>query len=226
MDLLKQVKDWVTPSKIKADNLTSRLFYQVTFGICLTGFVILFGFTYFGQPIQCTCGNTCADCTVFESNCWKHGATRFLNNEEIKNAPCKYRKNDERKLTYYQWIVFILLLNAVVFRIPHTIWKILEGGIIKSFYSEDASSASILQDETAMNQILEQKSQLFGKIKDSLRWYHTKFLLSQFLNVVVVLVMFCLNNEFLQDRFLDYGLQPSDYDPMCDTFPTEVKSYL
>ena len=41
-DILKDVKKWITPSKINIENFTSRLFYQITFGFCLGAFVIHF----------------------------------------------------------------------------------------------------------------------------------------------------------------------------------------
>ena len=45
-DILVQIKQWLTPSKINIENFTSRLFYQITFGFCLGGFVILFGLVH------------------------------------------------------------------------------------------------------------------------------------------------------------------------------------
>ena len=35
---------------------------------------------------------------------------------------------------FYQWVVFMLLIQAGAFRIPHLVWKFLEGGLIKAFY--------------------------------------------------------------------------------------------
>ena len=89
-------------------------------------------------------------------------------------------------MTYYAWIPFIILVNGVIFQIPHTIWKFLEGGIIKKFYSEEANE---IHTDGENEDILQQNSKQFRKIMDSLKWYHAKFTICQFLNIVVVFVI-------------------------------------
>lgn len=37
---------------------------------------------------------------------------------------------------YYQWVAFMLVINAAAFRIPHEIWKVLEGGMMKTFFGK------------------------------------------------------------------------------------------
>ena len=52
-EFLSSLKLWITPSKIKTESYTSPLFYQVTFGVCVTTFIVHFGCTYFGDAIEC-----------------------------------------------------------------------------------------------------------------------------------------------------------------------------
>ena len=114
-------------------------------------------------------------------------------------------------------MAFILLLNGVIFRIPHTIWKSVENGLIKSIYSEEAKSASILANEDLKNNLLTKNSKLFKELKSSLKLYHIKFVLCQFLNFLLAPIMFFINDIFLNGKFRNYGV-----DSMCLTFPTQV----
>jgi len=122
-------------------------------------------------------------------------------------------------MTYYHYIPFILLLNALAFYIPHLIWKHLEGGVVKRFYSEEANKIHI---DGENEQILQQNSQQFMMIMNSLRWYHGKFVFCQFLNIVTVFVIFFIDDAVFQERYLNYGLQNLDWNPMCDVFPTRT----
>jgi hypothetical protein len=122
-------------------------------------------------------------------------------------------------MTYYAWIPFIILLNGVVFQIPHTIWKYLEGGVIKKFYSEEANN---IHTDGENEKILQQNSTQFKSIMNSLKWYHAKFTLCQFLNVVVVIVIFCINDVIFQHKFFDYGAQSEEWNRLCDVFPTRT----
>ena len=129
-------------------------------------------------------------------------------------------------MIYYAWVVLILLLNGVIFRIPHTIWKSFEKGHIKSFYSEEAKSPSILTDDDRKNELLKllnRNSNLFNRLKGSLKWYHVTFVVCQFLNFLLVPIMFGINDVFLNGKFINYGYkQISDGQAMCKTFPTQV----
>merc|ERR1712168_1580697 len=56
--------------------------------------------------------------------------------QKIFHCKMKYESRSEN-LQYYQWVVFILLLKAGLFRLPHILWKSLEGDIISSFFGTD-----------------------------------------------------------------------------------------
>ena len=125
-------------------------------------------------------------------------------------------------IDYYQWIVFILLLNGVVFRTPHAIWKSYEKGHIKCFFSEVAKSASILTNDDLKNELLTRYSNLFNQLKGSLKWYHITFVVCQLLNFLFVPIMFYINNLFLNGKFAKYGYTTGTGKSMCLAFPTQV----
>lgn len=47
-------------------------------------------------------------------------------------------KDDDEQIkhTYYQWVCFVLLGQAVMFYIPRYLWKIWEGGRLKALASD------------------------------------------------------------------------------------------
>ena len=49
-------------------------------------------------------------------------------------------------------------MNGIIFQIPHRIWKILEGGKIKSFYSDEANKIHLAGEN---EDILQRNSQTF-----------------------------------------------------------------
>jgi len=231
-EILVQVKKWLTPSKINIENFTSRLFYQITFGFCLGAFVILFSNQYFGSPMECEVKDGQSD-DKFTSHCWKHGTSLIDKLDIVKNAPCLPDDQypfDEKKtnnklfmdIDYYQWIVFVLLINGVVFRTPHAIWKSCEKGHIKCFYSEEAKSASILTKDDLKNELLNKNSNLFNQLKGSLKWYHITFVVCQLLNFLLVPIMFYINDLFLNGKFAKYGIHTGGKKSMCLTFPTQT----
>lgn len=223
-DLFEKFKELVAPSRIKTDSYTAPLFYKVSFGICLTSFIILFGNQYFGEPIVCIANVDNKDERIefLENHCWMHGTTRIKNLEIKKNSPCDYDPvTVDTPLTYYPWVPFILLLNAIVFRLPHTIWRLLEGGYIEKFQSEKANQI-YLEGKDENEEFLEENSQRFKNIKQYLKWYHAKFVFVQFLNFVAVIVLIIIDNAFLQNNFLHYG---TDW-KHCDVFPTQTNCDL
>ena len=58
-------------------------------------------------------------------------------------------EDNERDTLYYQWVPFMLVISAVIFKIPDVIWGLLEGGFMKSFADGSANSVSIHKDEEA-----------------------------------------------------------------------------
>jgi len=259
MDILKNVKDLFKVKEINYDNWTFKLFYKATFGFALLSSILVGANQYIGQPVECDVNNGDLPESVFEAHCWMHGAKR------IHSLPCngdselckteteksvalqdlfKCRIKDEVKdetTEFYQWVIFVLLLTAAVFRLPHLAWKSMEGGLIRSFYSDGKvkSVDNRLKDEEdkTMLGLVDTKTDFFGKLsqpKGSMRWYYMAFQACQFLNFVVLGCVWSMTDKFLSGNFHTYGYDyyvekvhgvgteplQIDYNPLCNAFPT------
>ena len=56
-------------------------------------------------------------------------------------------EREERDTLYYQWIPFMLVISAVMFKIPDVIWGFLEGGFMASFDDKHGRSVSIHKNQ-------------------------------------------------------------------------------
>lgn len=60
-------------------------------------------------------------------------------------GPLKTEHDEEIKLTYYQWVCFVLLGQSVMFYTPRYLWKIWEGGRLKALASDLSMNFLLLQ---------------------------------------------------------------------------------
>ena len=78
---------------------------------------------YFGEAIHCWCPEVCAVNHEKYANlyCWVDD-TYYVPFDE------RMPQNDEgreRKITYYQWVPIILMLQSLMFLAPYAIWQML-----------------------------------------------------------------------------------------------------
>jgi hypothetical protein len=128
----------------------------------------------------------------------------------------------------------------VVFGIPHQIWKILEGGLIKNFYVKEAKSAIIAAQPEELGDLVNRFTTYFRSLLGQNNKYFMWFCICEILNLVAVTINFILNDKFLDGKFKSYGPDVLNYhslelksddrnktiNPMCDAFPTKVNCVL
>jgi hypothetical protein len=140
---------------------------------------------------------------------------------------------------YYQWVVFMLAINAILFKIPHLLWKSFEGGLMKKFHSGKGLKSDLMNDDGDMEKHLKTHIAYFKKLsKKSGKniTYYAKFQACQLLNIIMLILNFWATNQFLSGGFSSYGsdvvnfltTDADEWDstnpgPMCLTFPTVVR---
>lgn len=84
---------------------------------------------YVFNPLSCyiaigPSGDEFAD--YVHSYCWVHGTIPLKAGEPIPDTPGEWEQYDRlRRVTYYQWVPFVLGLQCILFYIPHLAWQAL-----------------------------------------------------------------------------------------------------
>mgnify|MGYP001218463752 CR=1 FL=1 len=230
--------------EVTKDNVSFRILTELNFGIFVACSIFVGSTSLIGEPILCQYkGDSEPEAEFINTFCWIHG-TRDLEDHIVSDEckpkhndviPSNGEKNDEEeknKNLYYQWVVFMLLFSAVLFKIPTWIWSFLENGLMKLFNSENHLKNDMWnQDEKEIEAKAEMQANSFRKIKgrNMTMVYYAKFMLCQMLAWVMLFVNFYLTDLFLDGSFKTYGSDVLKYyltsvnpNPMCLVFPTKV----
>lgn len=124
-------------SKIHIDNCVMRLHYSLTVILLLAFCVVVTTKQYVGDPIDCIKEEGVPQ-SVINTYCWIHTTytvPRAFSREvgvEVP-APGVEAESNSKELKYhkyYQWVCFVLFIQATLFYIPRWLWKLWEGGKI------------------------------------------------------------------------------------------------
>jgi len=230
------IKHQFVPKEVNSTNTTFTLFSKISFGLCIFASILVTTSQNIGKPIDCSLGkHAVVGADLLNNHCWIYG-TFHIPEEMQKDFPCRAKKGaDENALIYYQWIVFMLVISAFLFKIPHLIWKSYEGGIMKAFFSGKGQKSRLLSDDDA-NQNLEFNLKYYDKLKGHNNTYYYMFQICQMLNIVMLALNWWVTDKFLGGNFNSYGTDFIDYqslstyekqdenafNPMCNAFPTTV----
>ena len=72
-EILNTLKSYIKVKDIDEDNLTFKLFYRVSVGLCMLGVVLVAATQYIGSPIKCDIHDDSVDLGMFQAHCWIHG---------------------------------------------------------------------------------------------------------------------------------------------------------
>jgi len=249
MDVIKSfnddIKNIFKSKDVNLDNWSFKLFYRVTYGLLILASVLVFATQYIGDPIECAFpdnGNLLNK--VFEKKCWIHGAEKLAgpgNNTPDKvyqkRYDCLIKEGTEHHTTvFYQWVVFVLLIKAAVFRIPHVLWKMFEGGFMKSFYSGGEVKNLENWMKNKEDELVTSKAKFLSKLtspKSNMNSYYFIFVVCEFLNLVVLGIVWKVTDKFINGNFntygsdfyneMMYGVDEVGYNTMCNAFPTMTR---
>jgi len=241
MHLVSDIVKHFTFDDINIDSWTFKLFYKGSFIFFLMGSMVGILSQYFGEPINCDFKGI--DSEMASDYCWIHGSS-FIPQEYQAHMKCIVdldgveSKDDAPDTSYYQWVTFVMMVQAGTFMLPYRIWRALEGGLIEEFGSE-AKTKIILEEEygedsLVMDQLVDKYVKFFRAIWHRNNWYFFMFVLCEILNCVVLFLNFWLTDVFLNGKFYTYGWDIIQYtrmsaedqavsiNPFCTTFPLEV----
>jgi hypothetical protein len=123
------------------DGFVSRLYYRASFGILLVCSVLVCSRQYIGEHIRCVVGEG-LPVTAINTYCFfmttftvvKHVNKSAFHDGVVPHLGVgPYAENVDaiRRHAYYQWVPFMLFLQALMFYAPHYCWRNREGGRMK-----------------------------------------------------------------------------------------------
>jgi len=229
------------------DNTTFRLHYRTTFAILLVASFLSTFNQFIGNRIDCIVEGIPSG--IMNTYCWIHGTFTIpsqltgrvgidvphpgvapIPRPEDINLLSVNEDGSEIRHAWYQWVCFVLFLQAVLCYVPHYLWKSWEGGKL-SLISQGLNKEYIEKPSDMDGQ----KDLLVKYFKRTIHHHNSyvfKFVFCELLNLVNILVQIYLMDVFLGGQFTRYGtevLAISDKpleertDPLNKVFPKVTK---
>eukprot|EP00092_Neocalanus_flemingeri_P075251 GFUD01093199.1.p1 GENE.GFUD01093199.1~~GFUD01093199.1.p1 ORF type:complete len:449 (+),score=85.56 GFUD01093199.1:92-1348(+) len=249
-NLFEPLRKLCRQEKVAIDNGVFRLHYKGTVILLILFSAMLTAKQYFGDPIDCLVQGVPA--SIVNTYCWVHGTFTLRRFDHVKvRSPTAAEnsyfdkmghrgivhpgietsdptKNQKIYHIFYQWVGFIIFLQAILFYLPRHLWKTLEEGRIK-FCTKDMKEM-VLDDDVRLKRV-DRLNLDYSKFKGKNNHYAAKFFFCEIINLMNVIFQIFYINKFIGGKFLDYGSRILDYnkhidtqtDPMDDVFPKMTK---
>ncbi|KAG7209587.1 hypothetical protein KM043_011248 [Ampulex compressa] len=237
-DLLAPVKRLLDQEPVCIDNFIFRLHYRATVSLLLVCMILVTAKQYIGEPISCITDDS-IDKDSVNAYCWIYGT--FTVSRHLTGIPGRdvasagvgqFSKEDKiHHHKYYQWVYFVLGLQALLFYAPSSLWRSWENGTI-GFLSRDLGTPFLRDVWT-----VDRKSQLVRYFAvtnlHTHNFYAFRFLLCELLNLTNAVGQIYLLDLFLEGQFRGYGTAVATFaieenpferiDPMARLFPKVTK---
>jgi len=230
------------------DNFAFKLHYRATFVVLLVSMALVSARQYIGDPIQCIADGIPGG--TMDLYCWIHSTFSVPSRwGEIKD---EYGVGHPREISsdvphpgiapvedgeevvhhkYYQWVVFVLFLQAAMFHLPRILWKHSEGGLMKMLVG-DLTNPMMLINKSDRHDRIAFIKKYFKETTKKHGSYAIHFFLCEILCLVNVIGQMYFTNAFLGNTFMNYGWDVLEMtagdpegrsDPMNMVFPKVTK---
>lgn len=219
----------------QVDNAVFHLHYRVTFVVFLISSILVTAKEYVGTPIQCI--SKTIPTNVLNTFCFimsTFSVPRYwdapLGDGVAYPGVGVHEPDDEIKFhAYYQWVPFVLFLQAVMFYMPRYLWKSMEGGLFTTIL---AGLDKITMDEnTRLKKHKILSNYMMNHLHMHMNWA-IRFFLCEALCLVIVVGNIYFTDFFLDGTFMTYGTEVINFpdmdpqhrvDPMTRIFPRVSK---
>ena len=209
-DIGRKLKKFINLDSIKIDNNVFRLHYKITFLIMFCASLLTTLYTYFGDPIDCI--GTIVPEKMLDSYCWIHSTFTVPSRWDAKVgkevvypgiAPMT-EGQDKQYYKWYQWVVFFLTFQCVMFYLPRYFWKASENGKVKMLVGK--LQEPLLSDAEKKKQIKE-IGNYFEQHRGTHALYAFRFFGLELYNFVNTVCQIFFIDYFLDGEFRNYGLE-------------------
>lgn len=129
LDILRSLRSLLKISRIHTDGNIFRLHYSLTVIILMAFCIIITTKQYVGDPIDCLRADG-VDKSIINTYCWIHTTYSIPSAFNKKVGvdvphPGVDNTNDPNEFQhhkYYQWVCFVLFVQAAAFYVPRYLW--------------------------------------------------------------------------------------------------------
>lgn len=232
----KTFKKVIKVPSVVIDDPIFRLHYKFTGLALLFASILVSGYQFFGDPIMCIQRDDIPE-QLLNTYCWIEGTFTLpkalykkVGTEVVHPGVDNYTPGDEVvEHSYYQWVCFVLFLQAIIFCLPHVLWRTLESGRMKSLVQKLRNPVlTTKESDTCLSGL----TCYFSGRRYEHQYYAIKFLLCEVLNFVNVIGQIFFIDLFLGGQFRKYGVEVINFaneeqenrlDPMIRVFPRITK---
>ena len=239
LSLVKRFSKTVRPSECVTDNSIFQFHYKLTAPMLLIFSVVITAKQYIGDPIDCFGpSKKTVKPDILDSFCWIETTYSLVNewNKTVgKDVPYPGIGNSHQDTKnrvyhkYYQWVWFVLYLQALMFFVPRWIWKMTEekkASTLVMDLGHPCLKEEIKKDKLGM--LIKYFVARRGTHKRYFYWYF----ICEILNVINVFGQMQLMHRFLGGKFWSFGLDilktefkddPLALDVLIELFPRMTK---
>lgn len=134
--LVKPLRDLLRVKSVDTTNIVWRLHNRATVYVLVFFTILLSARAYFGDPIDCITSAPSIVRQSMNSFCWTLGT--YISNDpkfvraswdfiEIGQRMGRIPREERVYQKYYQWVSFILAIQAFFFSLPKHLWRFTEG---------------------------------------------------------------------------------------------------
>ena len=234
LKLLEPLAPFTAFTKYKTDNFVFRLHAKITVLFILTCSIIVTGYTFIGDPIECMVNKDIPQ-GVMDTYCWIHSTftlpKRIMMDDEYSNEVTAHPGvgnqlpgEEETNHKYYQWVCFTLFFQAILFYLPKWFWKRWEAGHMSKIIPDDLihkesdkrlprfpKPIGVIDEETLEKKVNDLKVFFYrhysGTGSRLFSVYFVRFLFCETLNLINCIGQIFFVNLFLGGMFTTYGVK-------------------
>lgn len=222
------------------DNHIFRLHYRASVIILLTAIALVTSGQFIGNPINCMSDSISSG--IMDVYCWIHSTYSVKSQFEgekgldFPHPGLGPDDTDEEGHGYthhkfYQWVVFVLTLQAGMFYFPRLLWKTAENGVMK-LLTCGLTDITAFMDKDTRGDGVDLIAKYYNLRHSHRGTYFMKFVTCEVLNFANVIGQIYFTDMFLGFQFTKFGrdvLSQSEEDlnsrtdPMNEVFPKVTK---
>ena len=234
--LFDPVKTLLEIESVNIETTIFRLHYKATVAILLVFSLIVTGGQFIGDPIDCIVDVDAVPSKVMDTFCWIHSTFTLYNQNATEESTYPYPGVGPQGVgdtikhhKYYQWVCFVLFLQAILFYFPRFLWQTCEANKMEML-TLDLNNPVI--KEESKNECKKLLVDYFTSNMHTHTKYAITFFLCEILNFVNIMGQIFFMNFFLGGQFTTYGLDVIGMtviepqfrsDPMSKVFPKMAK---